>query len=71
MKSHERLVERADLAELGWLSTPDHADKDALTPALAGLIGQAIATRVAQSKAIEEGRGPPLRVTARPVANWI
>ena len=46
----------ADLAELGWLTAPDRINRDALTLALAGLIGQAIVTRLA----------PSLRITPEP-----
>jgi hypothetical protein len=36
----------ADLADLGWLAEPDHADKGAITRALTGLVERAIRSRV-------------------------
>jgi hypothetical protein len=58
----------ADLAELGWLPTPDRVDKDTIALALAGLIDHAIMMRVTSSTGMEGVRVAPLRVTPGPIA---
>jgi hypothetical protein len=58
-----------DLAALGWLPAPDHADKDALALALVGFIKRAITMRVTPSTMESESVSfTPLHVTAGPIA---
>jgi hypothetical protein len=59
----------ADLVALGWLFAPDRVDKDALAPAIVGLIDPALALRVTPSTMESESVCfTPLHVTARPIA---
>ena len=58
-----------DLVALGWLPAPDRIAKDALVPALLGLINQGIAMRVTPPSMGSEGVCfTPLHVTAGPIA---
>jgi hypothetical protein len=59
----------ADLVALGWLLAPDRVDKDALAPAIVGLIDRALALRVTPSTMESESVClTPLCVTAGPIA---